>query len=62
MFEKGRIIFSPTEQDAYVAKLPRFSHYVFYEKPDLKCLFRDELFSEKGNKYELDDIPWFSDM
>ena len=61
-FEKGRILFSPTEQDAYIAKLPRYKQYVFYEKPDIKCLFRDDLFGRAGIQYELDQIQWFSDM
>lgn len=61
-FEKGRILFSPTEQDAYIAKLPRYKQYVFYEKPDIKCLFRDDLFGKAGIRYELDQIQWFSDM
>ena len=61
-FEKGRILFAPTEEDPYIAKLPRYSQYVNYEKPDLKCLFRDDMFTSTGRQYELDDIPWFSDM
>lgn len=61
-FEKGRILFTPTEEDPYLAKLPRFSQYVNYEKPDIRCLFRDDMFTSTGRQYELDDVPWFSDM
>ena len=61
-FEEGRIPFTPTEEDPYLAKLPMFSQYMNYEKPEIRCLFRDDMFTLTGRQYELDDIPWFSDM
>ena len=62
MLDKGRILFSPTGQQPYLAKLPRYSQYTFAEKQDIRCLFREDMFGEKGRQYELSDIQWFSDM
>lgn len=61
--EKGRILVTIAGQDPYIAKLPPYKDYVFYQKPDLKFLQSDSMFGEKGRLYKYEDIDkWFRYM
>lgn len=60
MLEKGRVLVTIAGQHPYIAKLPPYSDYTFYEEPDLKVLQRDDFFGAEGKGYENSDLDnWF---
>ena len=61
LMEKGRIVITVAGQRPYIAKLPQYKQYTFYQEPDLRFIKSNEMFGELGRQYREGDVKWFTE-